>query len=610
MSGKSKPYTVYRVEGAVPKRRWRRVLLIVATCVLGAVLVGVGGAYIWLNVILGGSRETDPGILGALEETTTSAFISSSTGTTAETIPDPPNSMNIIVFGSDHQEEGEEYGRSDSIMVVHVDSANDFVSVLSLPRDLRVEIPGYGVDKLNAAYSYGGEELAIRTVQQLTNIDLDHFVTIDFDAFRQVTTELGGVWIDVDRRYYHQAQVGAADPWENIDIQAGYQRLMGEDALDFVRFRHDSNVDFGRMERQQLFLREAQRQLVGLGTAFKIPELVSLVASNIRTDLSTNQILSLAFFGLGLDGARIKSVKLDGAGDTIGGVDYVIYDDDQVRARVQEFLSPPQDEEIASSPDQTGVTGTGDGESTGGEGAGNRVDLAGIEVDVLNGSGRTGQAGAAAVMLRHRGAKVVSIGNADAGGGGTVVSYPVGWQQQAQAVVEVLDAGYVVEDATLARLRVVVGTDFWADLGKTSIPGTSGIIYEDEYFALQSQASFSLMGPGYIPEGYVYRDRRVYEIDAGNGKFYPAVKTVYQFGEEDQYLGIMQTTYAGASVVSEGEKVTESGITFTIVGISGKVDHIWWKQGNVVYWVTNTLMHRLSRDELLLVATNMIAVER
>ncbi len=409
MSGKNKPYTVYRVEGAVPKRHWRRIALIVATCVLGAVVVGVGGAYLWLNVVLGGSRETDPGIIGALEETTTT--VSVSTGTTAETVPDPPNSMNIIVFGSDHQEEDEEFGRSDSIMVVHVDSVNDFVSVLSLPRDLRVEIPGRGVDKLNAAYAYGGEELAIRTVQQLTNIDLDHFVTIDFEAFRQVTTELGGVWIDVDRRYYHQAQVGAADPWENIDIQAGYQRLMGEDALDFVRFRRDSNVDFGRMERQQLFLREAQRQLVGLRTAFKVPELVSLVASNIRTDLNTNQILSLAWFGLGLEGARIKSVKLEGEGDTIGGVDYVIYDDDQVRARINEFLTPPQDATITAEP---GQTGTGDTESPDGEGAGlSQIDLTGVEVDVLNGSGRTGQAGSAALLLRQRGAKVVGIGNAE-----------------------------------------------------------------------------------------------------------------------------------------------------------------------------------------------------
>ncbi len=177
-------------------------------------------------------------------------------------------------------------------------------------------------------------------------------------------------------------------------------------------------------------------------------------------------------------------------------------------------------------------------------------------------------------------------------------------------MVEVLDAGYVVEDATLERLEVVVGTDFWSNLDKTSIPGTSGIIYEDEYFALQDQVSFAMMGPGYLPEGYIYKDRRVYQIDAGNGKLYPAVKTIYRFGEEDQYLGIMQTTHAGASAVSDGEKVTANGITFTIVGISGKADHIWWKQGNVVYWVSNTLMHRLSREQLLLVATNMVAVER
>lgn len=603
MSGENKPYTVYRVEGATPPRRWRRVLLIATACVLGAVVVGIGGAYIWLNVVLGGSRVVTSEISSALGLTTT---VTTSTGTTAATTPEPPDSMNIILFGADRQEEGEEFGRSDSIMVVHVDPTNDFVSVLSLPRDLRVEIPDHGVDKLNAAYSYGGPALAIRTVQQLTNIDMKHYVNVDFDAFRELTTELGGVFIDVDRRYYHQPQVGAADPWENIDIQAGYQRLMGENALDFVRFRHDGNVDFGRMERQQLFLRAAQRQLVGLGTALKLPELVSLVASNVETSLTTREILSLAWFGLRLDGARIKSVKLEGDDKVVGGVDYLIYDDDEVRARVQEFLSPPAREQTVAESGQTATSGATAEEATAGE----ETDLSGVRMEVLNGSGRTGQAAAAATLLRQRGADVVNVGNAAVTGRGTRVSYPAGARIQAESVIAALGVGSAEEDTSLDYLRVVLGTDFFTDVDSTSSPGASGIIYEQEYFALQTQVPFALMGPGHLPTGYTYKDRRVYEIDAGGEKLYPAVKTIYQLGEEDQYLGIMQTTFTGAPAAAAGEAVTENGTTYTVVGISDKVDHIWWKQGKVLYWVSNTLMHRLTREQLLEVATSMIAVDK
>ena len=86
---------------------------------------------------------------------------------------------------------------------MHVDPKKNFVSTLSLPRDLRVEIPGHGVNKLNASYAIGGPALVIRTVKQATGVNVDHFLQVDFAAFQELTDSVGGVYIDVDRKYFN-----------------------------------------------------------------------------------------------------------------------------------------------------------------------------------------------------------------------------------------------------------------------------------------------------------------------------------------------------------------------------------------------------------------------
>jgi LCP family protein required for cell wall assembly len=158
-------------------------------------------------------------------------------------------------------------------MLVHVDPANGFISVLSLPRDLRVEVPGHGFQKINAAYAFGGAALAIETVQNVTGVDVDHYLEIDFNAFKDVTDSMGGVYVDVDRSYYYDG----AD-YENIDVTSGYQPLSGDAALDYVRFRHDQNNDFGRLERQQRYLRAIREQAMGWDLTVKMPSLVKSLA--------------------------------------------------------------------------------------------------------------------------------------------------------------------------------------------------------------------------------------------------------------------------------------------------------------------------------------------
>jgi LCP family protein required for cell wall assembly len=243
------------------KRRLRRVLVWSLASLLVVIAAVAGGSYLWLNSLVGGTHPTDSGIVG----------------TTLENAIGTPTGMDILLLGSDkHPDNAGEESRSDTVMLVHADPGQDYLSILSLPRDLRVEIPGYGIRKLNAAYALGGAKLTVATVEQLTNVDITEYVEVDFRAFGDITDSLGGVYADVDRRYYND------DPqWELIKLSPGYQLLNGGQALDYVRFRHDLNYDFGRMDRQQRFLTALREQAMGWNLPLKLPGLVRALFGNL-----------------------------------------------------------------------------------------------------------------------------------------------------------------------------------------------------------------------------------------------------------------------------------------------------------------------------------------
>ena len=164
--------------------------------------------------------------------------------------------MNILLIGSDKSAVPGDPGRSDTQMLVRLDPETKSISMLSLPRDLRVYIPDHGYDKMNAAYAYGGPALVIKTFRELTGLPVNHWIEVDFAGFWHVVNILGGVYIPVDHRYF----VPDSADYKSIDLEPGYQLVRGKQALNFVRFRHDQKGDFTRMQRQQLFLKEMQRQ--------------------------------------------------------------------------------------------------------------------------------------------------------------------------------------------------------------------------------------------------------------------------------------------------------------------------------------------------------------
>ena len=122
--------------------------------------------------------------------------------------------------------------RSDTMMLVRLDPDQEATTILSLPRDLKVEIPGVGTDKLNASYAYGGPTLTVKTIKAYTGLDINHIINVNFSGFRELVNAIGCVYLDVDREYYHSNEgLPIGQRYAEIDIDPGYQKLCGTDAL-------------------------------------------------------------------------------------------------------------------------------------------------------------------------------------------------------------------------------------------------------------------------------------------------------------------------------------------------------------------------------------------
>ena len=249
----------------------------------------------------------------------------------------PGHAVNILLIGRDASAAGDP-GRSDTQMLVRLDPVTRSISMLSVPRDLYVDIPGYGYNKMNAAYSFGGPALVIKVFKQLTGLPINHFVEIDFAGFWHVVNLLGGVYVPVDRRYYNPEGTG----FQPINIQPGYQLLHGKDALAFVRFRHDQQGDFTRMQRQQLFLRELQRQSRRWSGDWRHTlKLIKAVTQQTTSDIDTLSSLSkLVRLVFAVNTSKVNTVHLEGATPMINGVSYVEATPEQVAAAVSAFTNP------------------------------------------------------------------------------------------------------------------------------------------------------------------------------------------------------------------------------------------------------------------------------
>ena len=321
------------------------ITLLAAATVASAVLLEVNEAF---QIFHRNTTPLDPAVKGLLADV------------------EPGKPQTILVIGDDRRkaealQRHPPPTRSDTMLLVRLDPSKGATALMSLPRDLLVNIPGHGKQKLNAAFAYGEDRLTLRTVRNLLKIPIHHYVRVTFWGFRGAVDRLGCVYVDVDHRYFNDNHPpnGGGPPYAAIDVGAGYQKLCGSDALDYVRYRHLDN-DLIRAARQQSFLGEAKNQIGVSSVWSNRKELLKIFGQSVRTDIdSRSAVLSLLRL-VALSAAKpIQEVQFPGR-DTGDGSGNVEIGPSALHATVRAFLAARPNTVTAESQKQ----GTSKGSSS------------------------------------------------------------------------------------------------------------------------------------------------------------------------------------------------------------------------------------------------------
>ena len=246
--------------------------------------------------------------------------------------------QNILILGSDKRagaEFAEDPGRSDTTMLLRLDPDNDAIALMSIPRDLKAEVPGVGTAKFAEAYAYGGPKLALQTVKNLTGLRINHVVNVDFLGFVRAVYAIGCVYVDIDRRYYHSnVGVPASEQYAEINVKPGYQLMCGKKALQYVRYRH-TDTDLVRAARQQDFISAARQRVPVQDLVLGRNELIDIFTEYTTSDISeTDTMLEVLLLFAESRSAEIKEVRFPA---TLGP-SFVYASPSAIEGAVEQFL--------------------------------------------------------------------------------------------------------------------------------------------------------------------------------------------------------------------------------------------------------------------------------
>ena len=221
----------------------------------------------------------------------------------------------LLILGVDSRE--GENARSDAMMLAAVNPANQSAYLISIPRDSYLEIPGKGYDKVNHAMAYGGPRLVKQSLEGFLDIRIDRYVTVDFEGFRRIVDELGGIQVEVKKRMKY------SDPSDHtyIDLKPGLQTLSGELALDYARFRKSDlggeDSDYQRIARQQEIMQALAAEAVSVKALTSLYPLLDIVGEHVKTDLTEAEIASLLLSFAASGENRVETDTLKGRDERI-----------------------------------------------------------------------------------------------------------------------------------------------------------------------------------------------------------------------------------------------------------------------------------------------------
>jgi LCP family protein required for cell wall assembly len=616
------PITRYEQPG---KRRGIVALLgrILFFLVLAAIslLGGIGGGY-WLEgeqtvIDIDRASRSDPHIRKAA---------------TKLEIPLPDRPAIAIAVGQDFRrwaKDEERGGRADTIMLMRADptEGKETLSMLSFPRDLMVNIhcPGRSpfLGPISSAFPLCGLQGTVETVKQLTGVPIHYLATIDYRGFIQTVDKLGGVWMDIDRRYFNDNSRGGPT-FPPIDLQPGYQELTGRQALSFVRYRH-TDSDLYRIERQRLFMRALKERLSSSFKLTAIPKVTGVVRRNVKIAKGGNQALdpdefrAWAFFALQLPTGRVYQSKIEG----LSGYAQLTTDPSNIQAAVEEFETPDVNAGVKATAAALGERPKLPGSSAPPPGR--------TSIVVLNGNGITGSAANASYLLGRRGYRTLPPPE------GVLANAPKPWRVRtrvyhdptqrgsraaARAVANLFgsaDPGgafspQIAPFANGGMLVVVLGQSFHGNLAPAPVDRTPertppNVVRNpsaslDLLRSIKRRVDFPLMVPSLIERSSSIdfeKPLRVYQVKKGER----AVRLTFRTGAQE-YWGIQQTTWDDAPVLG-GKNVSRrlGGRDYDLYYDGAKLHMVVVKTDEASYWVVNTLRDSLSNETMLGIARGL-----
>ncbi|HYI36717.1 MAG TPA: LCP family protein [Thermoleophilaceae bacterium] len=430
---------------------------------------------------------------------------------------DPGEPQTILLLGSDKRPDDAKDGgagtgaRSDTIILARLDPDRKATALMSLPRDLRVQIPGRGTAKINEAYEIGGPALTLRTVKNLTGLPINHVINVDFKGFEAAVNAIGCIYVDVDRRYFNDSA-----EYAYINVPSGYQRLCGQQALEYARFRHE-DTDLVRGVRQQEVIRATKQQAGVTGLIDNRDKLQRIFGRYTTSDASlknSRAILGLAKLAVFSAGQPIREVHFEGdvgitsGNEATGTPSFVTATDRTVKKLTQQFLGVENSK---------GVKGTLEPEK-----------------------------GPAGPKRRTR----------PSGDNGLEKAPGPGKDQAVQAIQQGAGGQLPVYYPTL-RLKGSLFT-----------------------------------GPP-----------RYYKIRTPGNKHHKAYRMVIKRDKLGEYYGVQGTTWKDPPLLEGGsDKVKVGKRTFELHYDGDRVKLVAWRTPKAVYWISNTLLQSLSKDQMLTIA--------
>ena len=269
------------------------------------------------------------------------------------------NTSNILVLGTDHANTAERAGiqHSDSIMIVHTDPSRHRIVYLSIPRDLRINVPTHGYDRVNVAFQIGGAALAIKTVADYTGLPINHVIVVDFSQFRDLIDALGGVDINVPKPIFSNAfgcpfTAARCATWQGYRFAKGLQRMNGRRALVYSRIRENrldpSETDVTRGARQQQVVQAVLAKITSPSTMIKLPWIGEKLLRPMATDLSAAELMQLGW--VKLRASSTLHCRLGGDSQSFGGALEISPSEDNFSViRMVLGTTPPRPPDIATS---------------------------------------------------------------------------------------------------------------------------------------------------------------------------------------------------------------------------------------------------------------------